>query len=146
MTGRLFAYLQYLLPRYWMTALIYRVARVRTNGFKNFLITRFVRQTSLTLETNEDEADAVLTARIERYANAPTSVSGEERAELNRISLSVSVRYMDRVEDKELLQRSFQSFEDYNPLDGGLEKEEEAALSALDNIADDIFTAATSNW
>ncbi len=112
----------------------------------DLLITRFVQQTRLSLEQNEDDADAVLTVRIDRYANAPTSVSGQERAELNRITLSVSVRYYDRVEDKELLQRSFSSFADYNPLEGGLELEEETARAALENIADDIFTAATSNW
>ena len=99
----------------------------------DLLITRFVQQTRLGLEQNE-------------YANAPTSVSGQERAELNRITLSVSVRYYDRVEDKELLRRSFSSFSDYNPLEGGLELEEETARAALENIADDIFTAATSNW
>ena len=112
----------------------------------DLLITRFVRQTRLSLEENEDDADALLTVRIDRYANAPTSVSGQERAELNRITLSVSVRYYDRVEDKELLQRTFSSFADYSPLEGSLELEEETALAALENIADDIFTAATSNW
>jgi len=110
------------------------------------LISRFVRQTRLALETSEEDADAVLTVEIQRYANAPTSVTGEERAELNRITLTVSIRYYDRVEDNAVLERSFSSFEDYNPLEGGLEQEEEAARSALENIADDIFTAATSNW
>ena len=110
------------------------------------LITRFVRQTRLRLETNEDEADIVLTARIDRYTNAPTSVSGQERAEFNRVTLTVSVRYYNRVEDNEVFQRSFNSFDDYDPLQGGLEEEENAARNALENIAEDIFTAATSNW
>lgn len=43
MLAKLFAYLQYLLPKYFLTAVIYRLARVRTVGVKNFLITRFVR-------------------------------------------------------------------------------------------------------
>ena len=43
MFGRLIAYLQYLLPRYWLTAITYRIARVQATGFKNLLITRFVR-------------------------------------------------------------------------------------------------------
>ncbi|MEM1175784.1 MAG: archaetidylserine decarboxylase [Pseudomonadota bacterium] len=42
MAGRLFAALQYGLPKYLLTALIYRVARIRHTGFKNWLITRFV--------------------------------------------------------------------------------------------------------
>ncbi len=43
MFARLFAYVQYLLPKYWLTAVIYRLARVAHTGTKNFLITRFVR-------------------------------------------------------------------------------------------------------
>lgn len=43
MLSRLFVYLQYALPRYWLTSLIYRLARIRHTGIKNFLIARFVR-------------------------------------------------------------------------------------------------------
>ena len=110
------------------------------------LIDRFVQQTRLSLETNEEEADAVLTATLDRYANVPTSVTGEERAQRNRVTITVSVRYYDRTEDEELLQRTFSSFEDYDPVVDGLDGERVAALAALENIADDIFTAATSNW
>jgi phosphatidylserine decarboxylase len=43
MLARLFVYLQYLLPRFWLTRLTYRVARIRNVPIKDFLITRFVR-------------------------------------------------------------------------------------------------------
>ena len=43
LTARLFVLLQYLLPRYLMTRLFYRLARIRTPWFKNLLIGRFVR-------------------------------------------------------------------------------------------------------
>ena len=39
---RLFVFLQYLLPRFWLTALVYRIARIRNVAIKDFLITRFV--------------------------------------------------------------------------------------------------------
>lgn len=42
MLARLFVLLQYLLPRFWLTALVYRLARVRTVAVKDFLIRRFV--------------------------------------------------------------------------------------------------------
>ena len=38
----LFVTLQYILPRFLMTALIWRIARIRNERIKNFLITRFV--------------------------------------------------------------------------------------------------------
>ena len=109
------------------------------------LIDRFVSQTRLTLLTNEGDADLVLTAQINRYTNAPTSVTGQERAQFNRVTLSVSAQYYNRA-DEETLERTLSNFDDYDPLEGGLEGEEIAALSALENIADDLFTAATSNW
>lgn len=109
------------------------------------LVDRFVRQTRLRLVTNEDDADIILTTQINRYDNAPTSVTGEERAQFNRVTVSVAARYYNKVDD-EAMERTFSNFDDYDPLSGGLEAEEDAALAALENIAEDLFTAATSNW
>ena len=109
------------------------------------LIDRFVRQTRLVLAAEEEEADIVLTSLISRYTNAPTAVSGQEKAQFNRVTITISARYHNRVDD-DVLERTFSNFDDYDPLEGGLEAEENAALAALENIADDLFTAATSNW
>ena len=43
MLARLFAYLQFFLPKFWLTAIVYRLTRIRHPGFKDFLITGFVR-------------------------------------------------------------------------------------------------------
>ena len=108
------------------------------------LIDRFVRQTRLSLETAESASDALLSVVISRYDNTPTSVSGNEQATRNRISITVSVKYQDQVQNKELLNRTFSAFEEYDPFNPS--QEETAALAALEKIADDVFTAATSNW
>ncbi|MCY4160227.1 MAG: LPS assembly lipoprotein LptE [Bacteroidetes bacterium] len=109
------------------------------------MIDRFVRQTRLSLIEDEAEADLLLTAQIIRYGNAPTSVTGQERAQLNRVSISITAQYINQVDD-DTMERTFSGFDDYDALEGGLEAEELAALAALENIADDLFTAATSNW
>ena len=41
MLSRLFVALQYLLPKYWLTSVVYRLARVRTPAVKNALIRGF---------------------------------------------------------------------------------------------------------
>jgi len=110
-----------------------------------FMIDRFVRQTRLTLEEDQQESDLLLTAQITRYTNAPTSVTGQERAQFNRVSISISAQYRNQIDD-DVMERTFSGFEDYDALEGGLEAEESAALVALENIADDLFIAATSNW
>lgn len=110
------------------------------------LTDRFVQQTRLSLTPAEQEADAVLTARIRRYENRPTSVGGQEQATRNRVTVTVAVTYLDQLNDDVLLDRTFSSFEDYDPLETGPDGEQAAAETALANVADDVFTAATSNW
>lgn len=112
----------------------------------SLLTDRFVGQTRLQLQTNEQQADALLTARIQSYDNAPTAVSGDERAARNRVTIRVAITYLDQVNDEELLSQTFSSFGEYDPAAGGLGAERDAAQTALENIADDVFTAATSNW
>ena len=112
------------------------------------LTDRFVGQTRLALQPNETDADAVLNVTIDRYRNVPASVSADERASLNRVTISVTVDYYDAVNDKNIIDQAFSSFQEYDPTDPefGLEGEEIAAFAVLERIADDIFTAATSNW
>ncbi len=112
------------------------------------LVDRFVGQTRLSLQPDESQADVLLRARIDRYGNQPASVGGQERATLNRVTISVTTDYLDRTKDEVIFSRSFSSFEEYDPTDPerGLAGEEDAARAVLEKIADDIFTAATSNW
>ena len=56
MLTRVLVYLQYLLPKYGLTALVHWISRVRIPAVKNFLITQFVRFYKVT--------DGNLTTRI----------------------------------------------------------------------------------
>ena len=104
----------------------------------------FVRQTRLSLDPRPENGDALLEVTINRYQNLPTSVTGQEQASRNRVTITATARYSDQVEDKSLLDRSFSAFEEYDPL--APEQEQIAALAVLSKLVDDIFTAATSNW
>ena len=50
MVSRLFAYSQYLLPKYWLTAVVYRLARVRVAAVKDALIRGFVKLYGIRLD------------------------------------------------------------------------------------------------
>lgn len=109
------------------------------------LIERFADRTRLNLEPDEEEADIVLRAMIERYSITPVAVTGDEVASLNRVTLVVDILYLDTVRDEDLLQRSFTASADYNPIEGEA-GEADAATRALEQLAGDVFSAATSNW
>ena len=50
MLARLFAYTQYLLPKYWLTAVIHRIARSRVRPVKNALIKGFLKLYDVNLD------------------------------------------------------------------------------------------------
>ena len=109
------------------------------------LVSYFADRSRLALDPDEDAADAVVRATIERYAVAPAAVTGDNTAAVNRVSLVVRVVVRDRVEDRDLLDRAFTAVEDFSPEDG-LQGEADAAAAAVEQVARDAFTAATSDW
>jgi phosphatidylserine decarboxylase len=50
MLSRLFAFFQYLLPKHWLTAAVYRLARIRVPAVKNALIRGFLKLFDVELE------------------------------------------------------------------------------------------------
>ncbi len=109
------------------------------------LVDRFADRSRLALEPDEAEADAVVRATIERYALAPVAVTDQNVASLNRVSLAVRVVVEDRVGGEPLLDRTFTATEDFVP-SAGIQGEADASATALEQIARDAFTAATSDW
>jgi len=106
----------------------------------------FIGRTRLSLNNNETDADVVLTARITRYTNEPTGVSGEDRATTNSVQIRVQAQYYDQIEDTTLVDEAITGTAEYDPNEAGLQGEREAAQLALERVAEDIFTTATSNW
>ena len=110
------------------------------------LTDQFVDRTRLSLNNNETNADIVLTARIMRYTNQPTGVSGDERATTNSVEVQVQTRYYDQVRDSTMVDRTFTGSAEYNPTQSGPAGAEQATRLAVERAAEDIFTTATSNW
>lgn len=109
------------------------------------LVSRFADRSRLSLVPDGVDADAVVRATIQQYAVAPAAVTDADVAALNRVSVSVRVVVTDRVEERALLDRTFQAAEDFAPSEG-LQGEADAAAAALEQVAVDAFTAATSDW
>lgn len=50
MAARAFVFLQYLLPRHWLTRVVWRIARIRNPRIKDFLITQFAKAFDVDLD------------------------------------------------------------------------------------------------
>lgn len=110
------------------------------------VIDRLVRQTRLALESDPAAADAVLDLRVTRYRAEPAALGSNDRAQLTRITLSVEARYARQDAGEPIFESDFTAYADYDPVVAGPAGEDAAAALALEEIADDVFTAATSNW
>ena len=118
-----------------------------SDSMTELLIDRFVNRTRLRLASDETISDTILSGIVVQYRNQPSAVSGQEEATVNRVNITVTARFVDRVKGVDMVsERRFTAFGEYDPVSDGIQGENEAATQAMTQIADDVFTAATSNW
>lgn len=110
------------------------------------LVNRFVNQSRLQLSGNLEDADVIIDGQITGYTNRPYTVGGDERAELNQVQISVrsSFRYIN--EELPEWDKSFSGSFQYDPNVDPAEGEDNAALEALNRIADNMFNDALGDW
>ncbi len=108
------------------------------------LQSRFQRQTRLSLVREGGDLD--FEGEITNYTSTPAAISGDEEAILNRLTVTVRVRYTSRLEPQYNYEKTFSAFEDYDS--NKLLQEVEATLISeiVEKLVEDIFNAAVSNW
>lgn len=110
------------------------------------LVDRFVNQSSLSLTNEQENADAFIEGAIQNYVNRPFSVGGDEQADLNEIQITVRAAFQYASEEEPLWDKSFSGSATYDVASNPVEGEIEAAEEALQQIAQNMFNDAVSNW
>lgn len=112
--------------------------------FTNDLQDLFTRQTNLTLGPN---GDLVLQGEITGYRITPMSANADQTASQNRLTVTVNVRFTNKLEEKDDFERSFSFYSDYGAqvqLIGGVL--ETALEEIIERITQDIFNASVAKW
>lgn len=117
-----------------------------SDQLNSILIERFINQTRLRLADNQGEADAVLEGSITAYDSRPFSVSGDEQSDQNEVTISVNATYQYTDEDEPEWETSFSGKGTYDPNENPIDGETEAAIEALEQIANNMFNDAVSGW
>jgi len=110
------------------------------------IINRFVNQTRLRLANNRSQADAVLEGQILSYSNRPFSVTGDEQADRNQVSISVRATFQFTDQDQPEWNKNFSGSSTFDPNEDPIEGERTAADEALEQIANNMFNDAVSGW
>ncbi|WP_069130150.1 LptE family protein [Rhodohalobacter halophilus] len=110
------------------------------------LINRFVNQSRLSLSSDQASSDAYVEGAIQNYVNRPFSVRGDEQANINEVQITVRATFQYQKDDEPLWNKNFSGSATYNTLENPVDGEIEAAEAALQQIANNMFNDAVSNW
>ncbi len=108
------------------------------------LIQKFIDDNTLRV-TDRANANAVLECTVTGFSDAPSVVSAGENVTTRRITVSVLVTYRDLVERKNIFEKTFSNFGDYDPAHP-ISERTNAITTAVDKITDDILLDTVSGW
>jgi len=105
---------------------------------------RFQSRTRLRLIN--DIGDADFEGVIEQYRTQPVSVQADERANLERLTISVRVTYVNTADPEQNFEATFSRHEDYDAVTGLEAVEADLVKKIIDQLTEDIFNRAFVNW
>lgn len=123
------------------------VAPILSSEMTDALKQIFLRRTSLKETT--DGGDFAFEGEIVNYTSTTASVSAgstNDYGSLNRLTITVRVRFTNRLDEAASFSKNFTSFSDYSSSSLLTEVEGELITTIVDEIVTDIFMAAASNW
>ena len=109
----------------------------------NNLRDKFMNQTSL--DEVPDNGDLAIEGEIVDYKTSPTAITGDQVAALNRLTITVNVRFYNRYDESKNFEQKFSQYDDY-PSNEDLNVVQEALVNTIcEKLCEDIFNKAVVN-
>lgn len=112
--------------------------------FTEALQDKFQKQTSLILVNIS--GDYELEGEIIGYSTSPIAIQGNEKAALNRLTISVNVRFTNKLNEKDNFEQRFSRYIDYDSSRNLSEVESDLVKQINEVLVEDIFNKAVVNW
>ena len=120
------------------------VQPVLSQKFTDALQDRFVQQTSLNLV--KANGDLEFEGYISDYQVKPISISANDQANQNRLSIKVFVRFNNQIEPDKSYEQSFNRYADFDSSLSLSNVEEDLMDEIIIELIEDIFNKAVVNW
>lgn len=120
------------------------VQPILSQKFTEALQDRFIQQTSLDLQN--DDGDLHFEGYISDYQVNPISISSNDQANQNRLSIKVFVRFENKIEPDKSYEQSFNQFADFDSSLNLSSIEESLIDEIIIELIEDIFNKAVVNW
>jgi len=115
-----------------------------SDQFSNALRDRFMNQTSLQMAGTN--GDLSFEGEITDYSTSPVAIQSDQTAALNRLTITVNVRFTNRFDDSKSFETKFTQYVDY-PSDQDLNSIKDGLIAEItEMLVDNIFNKAVVNW
>ncbi|MCQ2308679.1 MAG: LptE family protein [Bacteroidia bacterium] len=111
-----------------------------TNTLRDY----FMNQTTLSEVANN--GDLAIEGEIVGYETAPTAITGDQTAALNRLTITVNVRFFNRFDETKNFEQKFSQYEDYPSSQDLNSVQETLSNTIVEKLCEDIFNKAVVNW
>ena len=108
------------------------------------LQTRFMNQTKLQLVP--ENGDLTFQGEITNYTVMPVAVTSDDMATMNRLTITVKVKFTNNIDPTFNYDQSFSAFQEYSSSLDLSTAESSLIPELVTQLVDDIFNAAVSNW
>jgi len=108
------------------------------------LMMKFSSQTPLNVK--EEEGDLQLSGEITDYSTRTSSISSTDNAATNRLTITLRVRFLNRMDPKADFDQTFTRYKDYSAERDFSSVESGLVEEIVKELCDDIFNKAVVNW
>jgi len=117
------------------------LSRLFTDALRDY----FTSQTNLVLV--DRNGDLNVEGSISAYTIQPIAIQGNETAAQNRLTITVTVKFTNKKNEKQNFEnKSFSRYQDY-PSSQNLSSVQDQLIKQIDDqLVDDIFKQAVVNW
>jgi len=112
--------------------------------FTDALRNKFQAQTSLILVNNG--GDMIIEGEITDYQTRPTAIQSDDVAALNRLTISIKVKFTNTFDDSQSFNQTFTRYEDYPSTEDLTSVADNLVQQINEYLVEDVFNKAVVNW
>ncbi len=115
-----------------------------SQSFTDALKDKFTNQTNLTLINRG--GDINIEGSVTNYSVSPVAIQSSDMAALNRLTITVSVKFTNNIDEKQNFETTFSRYADYSSSESLSSVEESLIKQIDDELIEDIFNKSVVNW
>ena len=90
--------------------------------------------------------DLVFEGTVSGYSTSPTAIQGNDQAALNRLTITVSVKFTNIKNEKKNYDTSFSRYADYSSSQSLATVEDQLIKEITDQLVQDVFNRSLQDW